>query len=62
MNNLTANDNRNKIKIIEKTIDSYNNKILKCSDEKLRDHLKKLILVEQENLEKIKILYSEEIL
>jgi hypothetical protein len=62
MNNLTANDNRNKIKIIEKTIDSYNNKIIKCTDIKLRDYLEKLVLKERDNLEKIKILYSEEIL
>lgn len=59
---LTAKDNRNKIKIVQKTIDSYNDKIDKCSDDKLRESLKKLIKIEEQNLEKLKIKYAEEIL
>ena len=35
--NLTVKDNRNKIKIVQKTIDSYKNKIDKCSDVKLKE-------------------------
>ena len=60
--NLTVKDNRNKIKIVQKTIDSYKNKIDKCSDVKLKETLEKLVKIEEQNLEKLKIIYSEEIL
>ena len=59
---LTAKDNRNKIKIVQKTIDSYKNKIDKCKDVKLKETLEKLVKIEEQNLEKLKIIYSEEIL
>ena len=59
---LTAKDNRNKIKIVQKTIDSYRNKIDRCKDVKLKETLEKLVKIEEQNLEKLKIMYSEEIL
>ena len=59
---LTAKDNRNKIKIVQKTIDSYKNKIDKCTDVKLKETLEKLVKIEEQNLEDLKIKYSEEIL
>lgn len=55
-------DNKIKIDIVQKTIDTYEKKLSTTKDDKEKERLLSLIKKEKDNLVKIKLKYAEELL
>lgn len=59
---MISKDNKIKIDIVQKTIQTYEKKLNLCKDEKEKERVKNLIEKEKDNLVLIKLKYAEELL
>lgn len=59
---MLSKDNKIKIDIVQKTIDTYEKKLNSCKTQEERDRISNLIEKEKKNLVQTKLKYAEELL